>query len=52
MKFKCIHTGQVFEFAEHDVKGMQSHPDFVEVKEEPKEEEKKAVKASKATKED
>lgn len=44
MKFKCIHTGQVYEFAEHDIKGMQNHPDYVEVKEEPKEDKKAPAK--------
>lgn len=49
MKFKCIHTGQVYEFAEHDVKGMQGHPDYVEVKEEEKKVPAKTVTKAKET---
>jgi transcription initiation factor IIE alpha subunit len=31
MKFKCIHTGNVFEFTqEHDIKTMLEHPEYVE----------------------
>ena len=35
MKFKCNHTGNVVEFnLDHDIKDMQRHPDYTEVKEE------------------
>jgi hypothetical protein len=34
-KFKCNTTGQVYEFTmEHDIKDMQRHPEYTEVKEE------------------
>ena len=34
MKFKCIHTGNVFEFLqEHDIKSMLEHPEYVQVQE-------------------
>lgn len=34
-KFKCVHTGAVYEFtAEADVAGMKAHPEYVEVVEE------------------
>lgn len=46
VKFKCIHTGQVYEFTtEHDIKTMRNHSEYVEVKEE--EEPVKAVKPKK-----
>lgn len=32
MKFKCIHTGQVYEFtSDHDIKTMKEHPEYTEV---------------------
>lgn len=34
VKFKCIQSGNVFEFQlEHDIKTMRSHPEYCEVKE-------------------
>lgn len=31
-KFKCITSNEVYEFtAEHDIKAMRSHPEYVEV---------------------
>lgn len=40
-KFKCMQTGQVYEFAlEHDVVQMRKHPDYEEVIEETKEDKK------------
>lgn len=31
-KFKCIASGEVYEFtAEHDIKSMRSHPEYQEV---------------------
>ena len=44
MKFKCIHTGQIYEFvAEQDIKAMQDHSEYVVV-EEPVEKKKPKVK--------
>ncbi len=35
VKFKCIHTGNVFTFTlPHDIKTMREHAEYVEVKEE------------------
>lgn len=35
VKFKCIQSGNVFEFHfAHDIKTMRTHPEYVEVKEE------------------
>lgn len=49
-KFKDNQTGNVYEFtAEHDIKTMQRHPEYVEVVEE---EPKKAPKKTEAKKED
>lgn len=40
MKFMCKYSGSVYEFvAEHDIKGMLTHPDYVKVDEEVKQEE-------------
>lgn len=34
VKFKCIQSGNVFEFhMAHDIKTMRAHPEYVEVKE-------------------
>jgi hypothetical protein len=34
-KFKCITTGEVYEFTtEHDIEGMRSHSEYEEVVEE------------------
>jgi len=34
MKFKCKHTGQVYEFlVEHDIKEMLKHPEYSAVTE-------------------
>lgn len=31
-KFKCNHSGNVFEFfSEHDIKTMRTHPEYTEV---------------------
>ena len=44
-KFKCIHTGNVFEFIhEYDVKVMRTHPEYTEVIEKPQEEKKPSKK--------
>ena len=43
--FKCLQTGNVVEFdLEWDIVQMKSHPDYVEVLEEVKQEEKPAKK--------
>ena len=35
MKFKCIHTGQVYEYStEQDIKAMLSHAEYSAVEEE------------------
>ena len=35
MKFKCIYSGQVYEFVqEQDIKTMKEHPEYQEVTEE------------------
>lgn len=42
VKFKCIATGNVFEFKyEVDIASMRKHPEYVEVSEESKEVEAK-----------
>ena len=34
MKFKCIYSGQVYEFTqEQDIKTMKEHPEYVAVEE-------------------
>ena len=39
-KFKCVQSGNVFEFhTEHDVKTMRTHPGYVEVVEQVQQEE-------------
>jgi hypothetical protein len=44
VKFKCLTTGNITSFEqEHDIKTMRTHPEYAEVTEEPKVEEK-AVK--------
>ena len=49
--FKCLQTGNTVEFnLEWDIVQMQSHPDYVEVKEEAKQEEKPAKKTVVKTK--
>lgn len=43
--FKCLQTGNTVEFnLEWDIVQMKSHPDYVEIKEEVKQEEEKPVK--------
>jgi hypothetical protein len=38
-KFKCISSGNIFEFkSEHDISSMRTHSEYEEVKEVPKEE--------------
>ena len=45
MKFKCIHTGQIYEFvAEVDIKSMKEHKEYVVVEEKPVEKTKPKVK--------
>lgn len=40
-KFKCIATGEIYEFTvEHDIAGLRVHPEYEEVVEVVKEEEK------------
>ena len=35
MKFKCIHTSQVYEFtADHDIQQMLKHPEYLAITEE------------------
>lgn len=47
MKFKCIHTGNVFEFTqEHDIKTMLEHPEYLQVPEVIEEPKPKAVRKS------
>jgi len=49
MKFKCIHTGQVYEYStEHDIKEMLKHAEYTLVEEE--EPAPKPVKQAKKTK--
>lgn len=34
IKFKCVQSGNVYEFhSEHDIKTMRTHPEYVEVTE-------------------
>ena len=34
MKFKCIHTGQIYEYStEHDIKEMLKHAEYLAVEE-------------------
>lgn len=34
MKFKCIHTGQIYEYStEHDIKEMLKHAEYLVVQE-------------------
>lgn len=41
MKFMCKYSGLVYSFTmEHDIKAMLTHPDYVKVEEEAKEEPK------------
>ena len=48
MKFKCIHTEQVYEFtADHDIQQMLKHPEYLAITEE---EEAPAAPAPKAKK--
>lgn len=36
MKFKCVHTGQVYEYSsEHDIAEMLKHDEYIAVTEEP-----------------
>lgn len=45
--FKCLQTGNTVEFdLEHDVRTMRQHPDYVEIVEEVKQEEKPAKKTA------
>ena len=40
-KFRCNYTGNVFEFKiDHDIKTMREHPDYTEIKDEPKQSKK------------
>ncbi len=40
MKFMCKYSGSIYSFEmEHDIKAMLTHPDYVKVDEEVKEEE-------------
>ena len=35
MKFKCIHTGQIYEYStEHDIKEMLKHAEYSAIEEE------------------
>lgn len=34
VKFKCIYSGQIYQFDEHDAEGMRKHSEYVEVKDE------------------
>lgn len=39
MKFMCKYSGSVYSFTlEHDIKAMLTHPDYIKVEEEVKEE--------------
>lgn len=51
-KFKCVHTGQVYEyFTDHDIKSMLEHDEYEYVEEEDADEEApKPVKTRKGTK--
>jgi hypothetical protein len=42
VKFKENTTGEIYEFDEWDAEGMRRHPEYTEVKEEPKKPELKA----------
>ena len=47
MKFKCIHTGQIYEFvSEADIKAMEDHSEYVVVEEKPVEKTKPKVKGA------
>lgn len=49
--FKCLQTGNVVEFdLEWDIIQMKAHPDYVEVEQEIKQEEKPAKKTAVKTK--
>ena len=44
-KFKCIASGEVYEFAyEHDIKSMRGHTEYVEIIEQEEQEVKEPVK--------
>jgi hypothetical protein len=50
-KFKCVHTGQVYEyFTDHDIESMLEHDEYEYVEEEDAEEAPKPVKTRKGTK--
>ena len=47
MKFKCKHTGQIYEFvAEADIKAMQEHSEYEVVEDKPVEKPKSKVKGA------
>jgi len=49
-KFKCNHSGNVFEFTnEHDIKTMRTHNEYTEVIPEPIKEPEQVVKIKKTT---
>lgn len=48
MKFKCIHTGQIYEYStEHDIKEMLKHAEYLAVEDEVQEVVQKPVKTKK-----
>lgn len=48
MKFKCIHTGQIYEYStEHDIKEMLKHAEYSVVEEVVQEVVQKPVKQAK-----
>lgn len=47
MKFKCKHTGQIYEFvAEADIKSMKEHSEYEVVEEKPVDKTKPKVKGA------